>query len=76
MGRYVKLILCGRAIENLKKGMGLVRGYVIPCERRHAKRHVLGESLVRGYVNLCERRHVKGHVLGERMNEFSVEKSY
>ena len=24
---------------------GLVRGYVIPCERRHAKRHELGERM-------------------------------
>ena len=31
--------------EPLKKGMGLGRGYVIPCERRHAKRHVLGERI-------------------------------
>ena len=31
--------------EPLNKGMGLVRGYVIPCERRHAKRHVLGERM-------------------------------
>ena len=36
--------------EPLKKGMGLVRGYVIPCERRHAKRHVLGERMCEFYV--------------------------
>ena len=43
--------LCGKICElnfveePLKKRMGLVRGYVIPCERRHAKRHVLGERM-------------------------------
>ena len=38
--------ICEFSVEEpLKKGMGLVRGYVIHCERRHAKRHVLGERM-------------------------------